>query len=333
MGSLRWGILGTGGIAHAFTSDLVGHGFTVTAVGSRSQVGAERFASVFGIEHAHASYESLVADDAVDAVYIATPHPVHAENTLLALNAGRHVLVEKPFALNAAQARAMVSRAQSGGQVILEAMWTRFLPHMVRIRELIASGAIGDVHTLLADHNQRLSNDPLGRIRNPELGGGALLDLGIYPISLAWDLFGAPDRILASASMTETGVDRQTGIILAYRGGAHAVLQTALDTRGPNGASIIGTAGRIDIDAVWYMTTSFTVFDSAGNAVERWDEPVTGRGMQFQAWELERLVAEGSSDNDVLPPAESIAIMETLDEIRRQIGLVYPQESTGVAQA
>lgn len=327
MSSLRWGILGTGGIAHAFASDLVQHGFMVTAVGSRSRDSADKFASAFAIGHAHATYESLVADDSVDAVYIATPHPLHVENALLALDAGKHVLVEKPFALNAGQARDMVARAHSNGQVVLEAMWTRFLPHMIRIREVIAGGAIGDVRTLLADHDQLLSDDPSLRSRNPELGGGALLDLGIYPVSFAWDLFGAPSRVLASATMTETGVDRQTAIILVYADGGHAVLQAALDARGPNRASVIGTEGRIDIDPVWYMPTSFTVFDREGARIERWDEPVTGRGMQFQAWELERLVAEGPREGDLLPPAESVSIMETLDEIRRQIGLAYPHEA------
>jgi predicted dehydrogenase len=327
MGSLRWGILGTGSIAHAQTADLMGHGFTVAAVGSRTREGAESFAAEFGIRNAHAGYESLVADDGVDAVYVSTPHPFHAPHAILALEAGKHVLVEKPFALNAREAAAIVAAAEANGRVVLEAMWTRFLPHMARLRELIAAGAIGQVRALIADHDQLLPDDPSHRVRDPRLGGGALLDLGIYPISFAWDLFGAPEAVLADAALTEAGVDRQTAVILAFGGGRQAVIHTALDVRGPNAAVVIGTAGRVELDGVWYTPTSFTVFDAAGEPVERYESAVTGRGMQYQAWELERLVADGPAADDLLPPEQSVRIMETLDEIRRQIGVAYPQES------
>lgn len=332
MGTLRWGILGTGWIAHAQTSDLLANGFTVSAVGSRTADAARTFATEFGIRAAHASYEDLVADAEVDVVYVSTPHPLHAPNAVLALAAGKHVLVEKPFTLNAREARTVTDLATSRGLVALEAMWTRFLPHMVRIRELVADGAIGDVRTLLADHTQQLSTDPLSRILNPVLGGGALLDLGIYPVSFAHDLFGAPTSVLADAAMTPTGVDRQTAIVLAFDGGRQAVLHTALDTRGPNRAVILGTQGRIEIDPVWYAPTRFTVYDSAGAIVETFDEQaqldtLRGRGMHFQAEELERLVAEGRTGGSIMPPEESVRVMETLDEVRRQIGLEYPREA------
>lgn len=326
MATIRWGILGTGGIAHAQTSDLLAHGHTVTAVGSRSLASAEAFAGEFGIRTAHGSYEELVADPEVDAVYVATPHPFHAPNATLALEAGKHVLVEKPFTLNAAEARGLVDLAESRGLVVLEAMWTRFLPHMARIREIIAAGTIGEVRTLLADHNQLLPSDPLHRLNNPELGGGALLDLGIYPVSFAFDLLGTPTEVLAHAAKTATGVDRQTAIILGFSGGRQAVLHAALDARGPNRAVVIGTRGRIELDAVWYNPTPVTVYDERGAALERYDEPVVGRGMQFQAAELERLVAAGLTAGERLPPAETVRIMDVLDEVRRQIGLVYPGE-------
>lgn len=326
MGTLRWGILGTGWIAHAQTADLVANGFTVTAVGSRTADTAEAFADEHRIGNAHASYAALVADDEVDVVYVSTPHPLHASNALLALGAGKHVLVEKPFALNAREARQVIDLAEARGLVALEAMWTRFLPTMVRLRELIASGVIGDVRTLIADHDQVLSADPLARGLNPDLGGGALLDLGIYPLSFAYDLFGTPTTVLADAAMTATGVDRQTAVVLGFEGGRQAVVHSALDTRGPNRAVVLGTKGRIELDPVWYTSTSFTVFDSRGTVIDRYDEPVNGRGMQFQAAELERLVAEGLTGGSILPPTETVQIMETLDEVRRQIGLVYPQE-------
>jgi predicted dehydrogenase len=327
MEKLRWGILGTGSIAHAQTSDLLAHGFSVTAVGSRAQDSADAFAAEFGIASAYPSYESLVAADDVDVVYVSTPHPMHAANALLALNAGKHVLVEKSFTVNAREAREVVDLAESKGLVVLEAMWTRFLPHMIRIRDIVRSGEIGEVHTLIADHNQVASEDPKGRMYNPELGGGALLDLGIYPVSFAWDLFGEPSKVLASATRTKTDVDRQTAIILEYPNDQRAVLHAALDNVGQNTAVVMGSTGRIVVDAVWYSPTTFTVYNRRGEVTERFVSEVIGRGMQYQAWELERRVAEGQSAEDVLTPAESVQVMETLDEVRRQIGLSYPGES------
>ncbi|RFA08375.1 oxidoreductase [Subtercola boreus] len=323
---LRWGILGTGGIATSFATDLQANGFQLTAVGSRSEQSASEFAGRFGGITAHASYEQLVADPDVDVVYVATPHPFHEENALLAIRAGKHVLVEKAFTLNEKQARSIVDEAASAGVVVIEAMWTRFLPHMVRIREIIAAGTLGDVRTVLADHNQKLSADPQHRINALELGGGALLDLSIYPVSFAVDMLGLPTAVLASATMTATGVDRQTAIILTHAGGRQSVLHSALDTAGPTAASVLGTEARIDIDQTWYAPTTFRMIDSEQNVIEEFDHPVTSRGMQYQAWELERVVAAGETSSPLLPAEQSVAIMGVLDEVRRQIGLVYPGE-------
>lgn len=323
---IRWGILGTGFIAHAQTADLVGCGFTVAAVGSRSQGTADAFAAEFGIPVAHGSYEALVADPGVDAIYISTPHPFHAENALLALRAGKHVLIEKPFTLTAGQAVEVVDAGDAAGLVVMEAMWTRFLPHMLRIREIIASGTLGEVRTLIADHNQDLPKDPLHRLNNLALGGGALLDLGIYPVSFAFDIFGAPTEVKALAAKTVTGVDRQTAILLGFDDGRQAVLHSALDTKGPNTASILGTEGRIEVDTVWYSPTTFTVFNAEGEVIERFDTVVAHRGMQFQAWEFERRIRENDRSPVILPAGESVRIMETLDAVREQIGLTYPGE-------
>jgi predicted dehydrogenase len=302
---IRWGVLGTGFIAHAQTADLLGCGFTVVAVGSRSQGTADAFAAEFGIPVAHGSYEALVADPGVDAIYISTPHPFHAENALLALRAGKHVLIEKPFTLTAGQAVEVVDAGEEAGLVVMEAMWTR---------------------TLIADHNQDLPKDPLHRLNNPALGGGALLDLGIYPVSFAFDLFGSPTVVKAMAAKTVTGVDRQTAILFGFDDGRQAVLHSALDTRGPNTAVILGTEGRIEVDAVWYSPTTFTVFDAKGEVIERFDTAVAHRGMQFQAWEFERRIREGDHSPAILPARESVRIMETLDAVRAQIGLSYPGE-------
>jgi predicted dehydrogenase len=322
-GRLRWGILGTGFIADLQVRDLVDNGFAVQAVGSRSLETSQAFASRFGIPTAHGSYEDLAADPDVDVVYVATPHVFHHENALLALNAGKHVLVEKAFTINARQAQEIVDLAAGKGLVALEAMWTRFLPHMARLREIVAGGTLGEVRKVVASHNQDLPKDPAHRLNDPALGGGALLDLGVYPVSFSFDVFGAPQRILASAALTATGVDRQTAAIFEYADGQQALVDCALDTAGNNRAAIIGTGGWVEIESVWYNPTPFSRYDASGNIVERFDEPVQGRGMQYQAAELERLVREGLTAGTLLPPGESVAIMAALDEVRRQIGLTY----------
>jgi predicted dehydrogenase len=324
--TLRWGILGTGGIARQFTRDLLLTGHSVSAVGSRTKESAEEFANLFGLAAAHPSYESLVADPEVDLVYVATPHPMHHANARLALEVGKHVLVEKPFTLNAAQAQDLVDLAAAKNLLALEAMWTRWLPHMVRLQEIIKAGSIGDVRSMTADHTQFMPDDPGHRINDLRLGGGALLDLGIYPISFASQLFGTPQSVQATATLKETGADAQVGTMFRYAGGQIATTYTASVTRGPNVATVLGTAGRIEIDSVWYTATGLRVYDNAGKLVEEFRPPVEGRGMQFQADEAERLVTEGRTASDILPPQETVAIMATLDEIRAQIGLRYPDE-------
>jgi predicted dehydrogenase len=321
---LRWGILGTGGIAAGQTRDLIDHDFIVAAVGSRTLESAKDFAGRYGIARAHGSYQELVADPEVDVIYVATPHAFHAENALLALNAGKHVLVEKAFTINGAQAREVVETAERNNLVVLEAMWTRYLPQMRRIRQIVRDGLLGTVRTVIADHSQRAPTDPAHRMNDPKLGGGALLDLGIYPVSLAFDVLGDATSVSAIASRTETGVDRQISLLLGFDENAgQAILNCALDGKGPNKATIIGTDGWLEIDSVWYAATGFTRYGYDGEIVERYESSITGRGMQFQAFELERLVAAGELANDILPPRQSVRIMETLDEARRQVGVRY----------
>jgi predicted dehydrogenase len=324
---IRWGILATGGIAHLFTSDLVANGLTVQAVGSRMQSSADAFAAEFGIPTAHASYEALVNDPDVDVIYVASPHPLHAEHATLALNAGKHVLIEKPITLNAREARQIVDLAASKNLLVLEAMWTRFLPHMVRIREILAAGTLGDVRSVLADHTQNMPDDPEHRINSLAMGGGALLDLGVYPVNFAQAVFGEPDTVLASASFKATGADAQVATIFRYAGGQIATTFSASDALGPITASILGTHGRIDIDAVWYAPTSFRVLDNEGTVLETFaPAEFTGRGMHFEAVEAETMIRAGNISSDIMSAEESIAIMATLDKVRAQIGLRYPGE-------
>jgi predicted dehydrogenase len=323
---LRWGILATGGIAHAFARDLRTSNRDLVAVGSRRADAARAFADEFGIAHAHDSYEALVDDPDVDIVYIATPHPAHAENAILALEHGKHVLVEKPFTLTGAEAARVRDVARSNGLLAMEAMWTRYLPHMVRIREIVEAGTLGEVRALSADHTQKLPSDPAHRLNALELGGGALLDLGIYPISFASDILGAPTSITASARLIETGVDSEVATTFAHASGAVSTTLSASRSAGPNTAHIMGTEARLDIDRVWYSPTSFRVIAPDGTLVEDYVSQNEGRGMQFQAFAAERFVAEGKTDSDVLPIDETVAIMQTLDDIRALIGVRYPQE-------
>lgn len=323
---VRWGILGTGWIADLFVKDLQLHGHAVTAVGSRTEASARAFADRFGIGRAHGSYEALCADPQVDAIYVATPHPMHHANTMLALGNGKHALVEKAFTVNAREGQELADTAKGRGLVVLEAMWTRFLPHMVRVREIVRSGVLGDIRSVVADHTQDLPDDPKHRLNALELGGGALLDLGVYPISFIFDVLGKPQNVVARARMKETGADGTVATLFTYANGAIASTLSASDTAGRNIATIHGTEGRIEIDKVWYSPTSFRRYDAKNEVVEDYRSEVKGRGMQYQAAELERLVAAGATAGEILPPEESVAIMAVMDEVRRQIGLKYPTE-------
>jgi predicted dehydrogenase len=323
--ALGWGILATGWIAGLFAQDLAAVGLTVAAVGSRSKEKARAFADRYAIPNAHGSYEDLVADPDVDIVYIATPHPYHVSAAMLALQAGKHVLIEKPFALNGRDAKTIVEEARKKNLVVLEAMWTRFLPHMKRIHEIIDAGTLGELRSVSAEHRQFLPTDPKHRLNAPELGGGALLDLGIYPISFAYDILGAPTSIKGSARFQDTGVDAEVAVIMEHQGGAISTSVAAMDCSGPNEAVIYGSEARIEIAAIWYTPTSFRVLGQKGEIIEEFDAPVANRGMQFQALEMERLVRDGEVSS-LMPPDQTVAIIETLDTVRKQIGLSYPGE-------
>lgn len=328
MAKLRWGILATGWIADLFVQDLLDNDMEMTAVGSRSIETAVAFATKHGIPRSHGSYEALAADPEVDVVYIATPHPFHASAAELCIAEGKHVLVEKSFTLTGAEARRLLALSREHDVVVLEAMWTRFLPHMVRLREALASGMIGEIRTLLATHTQDLPDDPNHRLNALELGGGALLDLGIYPISFAFDILGHPTEVLASGRLKATGADAEVSTIFRYANGASALTVSASDAPGSNRAEINGTEGHVEIDGVWYTPTGFRIYNSEKKLIEEFKPAVMkGRGMHFQAVELERLVAAGERVSPILPLEQSVAIMETLDDIRRQIGVVYPSET------
>ena len=326
MSTFNWGILGPGGIARAFATDLKSlAGHTVAAVGSRTLSNAEEFVSTFGGK-AYGSYEELVADESVDAIYVATPHPAHKENVIAALNAGKPVLCEKPFAVNAQEAQEMVAAAVANNVALMEAMWSRFLPHYAQVREIVASGILGKILTVHADHGQRLADQNIPRLVDPLLAGGALLDLGIYPVSFAHMILGNPTKITASGVLTDRGVDGQTSMIFDYASGAQAILNTTMLEQTPCRAVVAGVNGWLEIDRVFYAPTSMrvTLFDGT---VKQYPNTYVGHGIREQAEEFKQLVLSGKQQNELLNWKDTVDIMKTLDTVRSQIGLRYPFEN------
>lgn len=326
MSNFNWGILGPGGIAKAFATDLkLLDGHSVAAVGSRTLKNAQDFANTFG-GTAYGSYEALVADPSIDAIYVATPHPAHKDNVVLALNAGKPVLCEKPFAVNAKEAQEMVAAAQKNNVAMMEAMWSRFLPHYAQVREIVASGVLGKILTVHADHGQRLADQNIARLVEPALAGGALLDLGIYPVSFAHMVLGNPTKITASGVLTDKGVDAQTSMVFDYADGAQAVLNTTMIEQTPCRAVVAGVDGWLEIDRVFYTPTSMrvTLFDGS---VTEYPTNYTGHGLREQAEAFKKLVQSGHTQSDILNWKDTVDIMQTLDSVRSQIGLRYPFEN------
>jgi len=324
---LRWGILAPGWIAGRFADTV--HRNTrsrIVAVASRSAERAQQFAAQFGVERSYGSYEQLVTDADVDAVYVASPHNMHHHHALLALSAGKPALVEKAFTQNAAQAVELVESARARGLLLMEAMWTRFLPHVDVVRQLLADGALGEVRVVVADHGQYFDVGPEHRLRNPNLAGGALLDLGVYPVSFASFVLGRPDVVTARGDLTDTGVDAQVAAVL-QTAAAHALISTTQMAKTPTTASISGTAARVEIPGDFYQPQPISLMSRDGDVRTAEPGPLTGHeGLAYQAAHFATLLAEGRTESPLLPLDESLAIMQTLDEIRRQIGLVYPDE-------
>ncbi|MBG6054913.1 putative dehydrogenase [Salinibacterium sp. CAN_S4] len=323
---LQWGILGTGLAAKLMTRDLVQQGHQVAAVGSRGQDSADSFAGLFGIPRAHGSYEALVADNSVDIIHVATPHNLHAENATMALLHGKHVLVEKAFTVNRAEAATLAQLARSLNLVVMEAMWTRFLPHMDFVRAAVRRGDIGDITHIQATHAQDLPADDDHRLNRLDLAGGALLDLGVYPISFAHDLLGKPQDIAARATFKKTGVDGTVSTHFTYASGATSETFSSSHQAAINDAIITGTTGQIAIAAVFYEPAAVVVTDNGGVVLSRYERSLAGRGMQYQALEMERLVTAGERDSPLMPLDQSVEIMGVMDAIRSEIGLRYPDE-------
>jgi predicted dehydrogenase len=288
---------------------------------------AAEFAEKHGIPRSYGSYADLVADDEVEAVYIASPHSGHREHALLAIEAGKHVLIEKALARNSSEVEDIFAAAQKRRVFAMEAMWTRHLPHMAEVRRRVADGAIGEIVTLAADHGQALDLPNDHRLKNPALAGGALLDLGVYPIAFADDLLGPPADVKALGRLTDTGVDGHVSLILDYGEKTLSLLDTTLWTKTPTTAVVSGTEGSIEIDGDFYAPNVVRLrkADRARTVVEEWGGPLDN-GFQFEAAEVARCVADGRQESERMTWASSRAVIGVLDEARRQVGVSYPGE-------
>jgi predicted dehydrogenase len=314
--ALRWGILGTGLIADWFAGTVARNTRQrLVAVGSRTPARAQEFAARHDIERAHGSYAAVIADD-VDVIYIALTADAHCEWALAAIEAGRHVLVEKPFAMNAGEAERMAAAARGAGVLVMEAMWTRYLPQSDAIRLLLEDGALGDIRLLIADHGQAIPADPEHRLQHAELGGGALLDLGVYPIAFAYQLLGPPDDMATFGERLPTGVDGSAELVLTC-GSARALLSTTIVVRTPTTASISGTEARLELRAPFFTPTGFTLAGPESIAPDEVWEDRSGitmhTGLCYQATALARFVAEGRTESPFHTLDETVSIMRTLD--------------------
>ncbi len=322
MAKFNWGVLGPGNIAVRFTNDLKRlSDATLLAAGSRSLDKAEAFARRQGAVRAYGSYEELLRDRDVDAIYVATPHNFHRQHAIMALEHGKAVLCEKPMEVNAARVREMVAAARSHDQFLMEAMWTRFLPVISGVRQWIKEGRIGEIRLVAANFGFRTAWNPDSRLLNLSLAGGATLDVGVYVVSLAHMLLGAPSTVQAHAHIGQTGVDELTSMILGYPTGAMAQLSCAVRANISDGARIYGTEGCIDVPEFWHATKA--TLQVAGEE----PEVITGEaGYHFEAAEVADCVRTGLKESPIMPLDETIAIAETLEEVRRQIGLRFPFE-------
>jgi len=324
MKTYNWGILGTGFIARKMAEALV----NVTqsklyAIGSRNADKAQDFAQQYGVEKAYGTYEELVRDPNIDIVYIATPHNLHYENTIMSLDHGKHVLCEKPFAVNGHEVRGMIARAKEKNCFLMEALWTRFLPNLIKVKELVEQGRIGKIKLLKADFGIRIPFDPSHRLYNKQLIGGSLLDLGIYPLFLSLLLLGKPKTIRAMAGFGDTGVDYNCSFTLGYEGSTLAVLYSSVIAQTDITATLYGEKGTIAFDNWWYMPVPAKLTAQDGTIIPI-RENSEGNGYNYEAAEVIRCIEQGKTQSDLMSLDFSLMLIDTLDAIRKEIGLAYP---------
>jgi predicted dehydrogenase len=323
---IRWGILGTGRIARQFAEGLaVLPEAELLAVGSRAQKTADKFGREFEVPRRYATYSELAADPDIQVVYVSTPHPMHRENTLLCLNHGKAVLCEKPFAINAKEAEDMIACARGKNLFLMEAMWTHFFPAVQEAQRLVREGKIGDLRMLKADFCFRADWKPEERLLNPNLGGGGLLDVGVYTVAFAHLFFGRePASVHSLAHIGETGVDEQAAMILGYQDDAMAVLTCAVRTTTPHETMIFGTDGWIRIPHPFWQPDSIFLHKDDKDKELKFDR--LGNGFSFEAAEVMNCLRKGRTESSIMPLDKTLGIMRTLDRIRAQSNLRYPME-------
>lgn len=321
-----WGIIGPGKIANKFATALTLAGSArLGAIASRDTARGQAFAQAHGADRIYGSYEELAADPGIDAVYIATPHGFHAEHALLCLRQGKAVLCEKPLALSARQVGEMVEASVRHRAFLMEAMWTRFLPLMQRTMELIGEGKIGTVKYIRADFGFLAPFQPEGRLYNLRLGGGSLLDIGIYPLFLCLQLLGEPDRIVAAGHLSPTGSDETCHAILGYADGRSAVISSTLACQTTLTAEIAGTGGMILIPSPWYKNDRLFL-NRPGEEIQTITVEPMVNGFEYQIREVHRCLEAGLIESPAMPHVFSTMMSRTMDAIRGQIGVKYPGE-------
>lgn len=324
---IRWGIIGPGKIAHQFAEDLRPLADTqLLAVAGRDTARCQAFAAAHGIPHAFDDVAAMLALPELDVVYVATPHSSHCALTLQCLAAGKAVLCEKPWAINAAEAESMAAAARRQGVFLMEALWTRFLPTTLKILDIIALGTIGTVESIKADFGFRTAFDPASRLFDPQLGGGALLDIGIYPVFLSQLLLGTPGSVQVAGRLAPSGVDAETAVLLTYPSGQIAQLHCTIGTHTKTEAFIHGSLGSIHWHTRWHEPTSFSVI-LPGKAIENHFFDFTTRGYSYEAERVNACLRDGLTECPELPLDFSLSLTRLLDDIRRRVGVVYPADS------
>jgi predicted dehydrogenase len=323
MRTYNWGILGTGFIARKMAEalPLVPHS-KLYAIGSRNPDTAREFARQYGTEKAYGSYEELVCDPSVDIVYIATPHNLHYENTIMCLDHGKHVLCEKPFAVNGCEVRGMIKKAKETNRFLMEALWTRFLPNLIKVKEMVDEGRIGRIKLLKADFGINVPFNPGHRLYNKQLIGGSLLDLGIYPLFLSLLLLGKPKTIRALAGFGSTGVDYNCSFTLGYEENTMAVMVSSVIAQTDVTAAIYGENGTIVFNPWWFTPVPAKLITTEGKTIQI-KENSTGNGYNYEAAELIHCLEKGKMQSEFMSWDFSLLLIDTLDAIRKEIGLVY----------
>ena len=322
---IRWGIAGLGNIAHKFAQDLVElPGCRLMGVGSRNYEKASSFAQSYDTPLYFGSYEELFQCEDIDVVYIATPHNSHADLSIQAMNAGKHVLCEKPLAVNRKEALLMVKVAKEKKVFLMEALWTRFNPSILKVMERIERGDIGRLAYLKADFAfYALDREEEGRLLNPELAGGSILDIGIYPIFLAYLLLGLPEKVLATSNFYKTGAEIQTSMIFSYPE-AQAILYSGLNSHSEMKAEISGTEGTIYLDPRWHHPQGYTLINNGQQ--EHFDHPVTGIGYSYEIEEVNSCLRLAKTESELWSLQNSLDILGLMDEVRKQSKVVFPFE-------